>query len=391
LSHLDRSLEAIRNEIRQAQSDVDRATSNIATLKRTQQQLNQDINAGQSRLASLAPDQERLRGETQAQLKTLAGQLGKTAADLGSAENLLRDLVAQRRVELAEQKLEHERGSFLVQVKSLLTSINDGPVRYLFAGAALKAVKQRSIDATGFHNLVDQDKAQEILTDLTRLIDNAREADREEAIRFEKLEHLIEELRSARADFMNASAKSSSAEAALRTKHDSLQSKVADLEKPETPIDSAGRHRLVVIFLAVAILLSIGGVGIFAYAAASSAPADFRAAIAAVLCVLALPAYYAAWRNTDRYRVAALRRHKEALQSASNQLGDLKATREQLAGQTAQQIERFRQELARFGSEPTPTPPVVDSSDPFEPSIARTRRHRDLWQQSHPDVQKLMA
>jgi hypothetical protein len=110
-----------------------------------------------------------------------------------------------------------------------------------------------------------------------------------------------------------------------------------------------------------------------------------------VLCGLALPAYYAAWRNTDRYRVAALQRHKEALQSASNQLGDLKATKQQLAGQTEQQIERFRQELAQFGPEPTPAPPVVDGTDPFEPSIARARRYRDLWQQSHPDVQKLMA
>ena len=61
----------------------------------------------------------------------------------------------------------------------------------------------------------DGDKAQEILTDLTRLIDDASEADREEADRFEKLEHLIEELGSARADFLSASAKSSSAETAL--------------------------------------------------------------------------------------------------------------------------------------------------------------------------------
>jgi hypothetical protein len=233
----------------------------------------------------------------------------------------------------------------------LLASSHDAVVRYLLAGAALDALRNRNIGVSAFGSLTDKETASDIIASLNLARDSAGEGDRQEASRFEELRRLVDGVTNSQTEFLTAVDDAQQQSVDLAAKRDELQKQIAELQAALASSEAERKKR---------------GSGVFAW---------FGNAASAV---------------GDKFRDMKLSSRTSDLDSTIKELEKLKAEaphRMQVAQENAKQ---YADRLARveFGPE-IPTSPA-NGKDPYAAVAERARAYFQRWVQAHLEIEKVI-
>jgi hypothetical protein len=368
-------------DIQQARNEIKAVEKKIADLQSKRELLTKQMDDLRVRLrtAAAGPSSDDLQRRLQQHQKELE-EAGKA---LTAEQAQLQVLRTARKEDAVQDGLTRDRGNFLVAVKALMGTVNDGAVRYMIASTMLRTCNEMGVSAASFRSLADQQTAAEILTQLEQVKEGAGEPERKQAIRFESILDLVDRISDADDEFNEIKDDQTAAKASLTGEGETLRKTIAELEAPEPPEQAKARRRRVIIF----VVLGVVALLVAAAAALVQAGGELWPVIAVIAGIIGLVALAAGWRNTDAHRANRLVRARADLKDAETRTSELGGRMKQHVQQAADKIVRFKAELAALGSQPPDAPSIAD--DPFRPILDQAKSLDSDWRKAHPEVRKL--
>jgi chaperonin cofactor prefoldin len=351
LSKLDARQNALSTDITNAQAEVARAQKAASDLESAISRLSQTIVEADRELELAASQPPAARAPIETRLNTARAQQDQTTEQLDKARGQLATVVAAKREDNARHSLEQARADFLIETKMLLASSHDAAVRYLMAGAALDALRNRNIGVSAFGSLTDKETVSDIIASLNGTRDSAAEGDRQEAARFEELRRLVDGVTNSQTQFLAAVDDAQRQSAELAAKRDDLQKQIAELQAAAAASEAERKKR---------------GSGVFAW---------FGNAASAV---------------GDKFRSMQLNSRTSDLDSTVKKLEELKTEtprRMQVAQDSANQ---YADRLAKVEFGPDIPAGPVNGKDPYAALAERARAYFRRWAQAHPEIEKVV-
>jgi chromosome segregation ATPase len=389
LAEFDRNARLYEQEMADARRALQEAEERVTIRRSEIDRLNREIAAARARVqAASGEDSEATRADRQRRLDALEQQLIELNSRLFDEQSRLNALQNERREDVAQQKLEQERGRLLVQCRTMVRALNDDVVRFQLATAALEGFAARGITPEKFRNVSDHATAQEILSEFTKLRDSATDTQRAEAERYDRIRNLLDAVAASRTSFLAASAQTERSRGSLTARRTELQQAIAALEAPEPAERTQRRTTLARILFGAGIaaivialaMVAIGRGGLPGYAYL----------IAAALIAGGLAALHFGWQQTDHYRTWKLSRLGAALQSTEQELRYVEETAKARLDQARNEVDRLEGELTRLAGEAGQPPLAFDESDPFKAPLDAAQRLYVLWREQHPEIVRVL-
>jgi chromosome segregation ATPase len=350
LSKLDARQNALSTDITNAQAEVARAQKAVSDLEGTISRLTQTIVEANRELQFAASQPPTARAPIEIRLNTARAQQNQATEELDKARGQLATVLAAKKEDNARHSLEQARADFLIETKMLLASTHDAVVRYLLAGAALDALRNRNISVSAFGSLTDKQTVSDIIASLNVARDSAAEGDRQEATLFEELRRLVDGVTNSQTEFLAAVDDAQQQSVDLAAKRDDLQKQIAELQTALVASEAERKKR---------------GSSVFAWLGNAASAVG------------------------DKFRAMKLSSRTSDLDSTIKELEKLKTEaphRMQVAQENAKQ---YADRLARveFGLE-IPTSPA-NGNDPYAAVAERARAYFQRWVQAHLEIEKV--
>lgn len=351
LSKLDARQNALLTYITSAQAEVARAQKAVSDLEATVSRLNQTIVETNRQLQLAASQPPAARAPIEARLNTARAQLDQATEELDKARGEFATILAAKKEDNARHSLEQARADFLIETKMLLASSHDAAVRYLLAGAALDALRNRNIGVSAFGSLADKQTISDIIASLNVARDSAAESDRQEVARFEELRRLVDDVTTSQTEFLAAVDDAQQQSVDLAAKRDDLQKQIAELQAELAASEAERKER---------------GSGVFAW---------FGNAASAI---------------RDKFRGMKLSSRTSDLDLTIKKLEELKTEAPRRMQAAQENAKQYADRLARveFGPEIPASP--ANSKDPYAAATERARAYFRRWVQAHHDIEKVV-
>ena len=350
LSKLDARQNALSTDLNNAQAEIVRARQAVSDLEGAISRQTQTIAGINHELQLAASQPPPTRAPIESRLQAAQAQQDQLTKQLDQARGQLATVLAAKKEDAARRSLEQARADFLIETKMLLASSHDTAVRYLLAGTALDALRNRNIGVDAFSSLADKQTVSDILVSLNDARDNAAEGDRREASRFEELRRLVNGVTNSQSEFLAAVKDAQQQSVSLAAKRDDLQGQIAELQAALVASEAERKKR---------------GSGVFAWLGNAASAVG------------------------DKIRDMKLNSRTSDLDSTVKKLEELKTEaphRMQVAQENAKQ---YADSLAKveFGSEVPPA--AVNSDDPYVAVAERARAYFQRWVEAHPEIEKV--
>ncbi|MGP0094981.1 MAG: hypothetical protein ACLPKB_34260 [Xanthobacteraceae bacterium] len=370
---LESGIKTIQQEIKDAHEEVERAKQNIANISREQERLSSELGAARTQLSGLDEGQEALRAELAKRIDELTRKTAEKAQELIALESHLRTLLSLQKEERAERHLEREKGQFVLQSARLLDGIHDGPVRFLFATAALDVCRAHDIASEKFQGVADQKTVADALDVLTAAKQSASDADRAEAERFQNMRAMVREITDRRDGYLSRKQADERTQTSLVAERQSEAEIVARGSIPEEPTHQQRRRIYRIAFAA----------------------AGFASVIAClyswVFLIPAACAFLVSWLNTDAYRSQQSARHRKKLQTLDVQIEQIKAAIVTREHEVKSLVSTCGERLARIDIALPQLSPGMMPADTLQALIGAAKEAETGWRAQHVASQILSS
>jgi chromosome segregation ATPase len=384
IKQLDSRVGAIEGEIKSAREEIEQAKRTVDATRDAQQKIEGELSDVRRQIAGTRDDQQALRAELAQRIDPLEKSLSEQTTSLKSRHQQLDALLAARKEEAARQRLEHEKGQFIIRLREMAGQIHDGPVRYVFATMAIEACAARHINSDAFQSLADQKTVVDMLAALDDVKRSVNAADQAQAERFIKIRGLVGEITNKRATYLGQGTDAARTHTALETTRRSHETTIAALSTPEQP-------RAVMIRRWTQVLSAIIGVVMLALAAVTgSSASDVGIAAAVVLFVGGVVAVVVSWVSSDAGRSWRLKRHQESLQQTIAEIGRLDAAASERERDAQASIASFVRQLAALDIA-APAPGATSSAKALEDLIVAAKAGETSWRSGHSEAQLLFG
>ncbi len=351
LSKLDARHNALSTEINSAQAEVARAQKTVSDLESTIARLTQTIADASRDLQFAAREPPTARAPIETRLNTARAQQDQATGELNKARVQLAAILATKKEDNARRSLEQARADFLIETKLLLASSHDATVRYLLAGAALDALRNRNIGVSAFGSLTDKQTVSDIIASLNAARDGAAEVDRQEAARFEELRRLVDGVTNSQTEFLAAVGNAQRQSVDLAAKRDDLQKQIAELQAALAASEAERKKR---------------GSGVIAWLSNTASAVG------------------------DKFRDMKLNSRTSDLEATVKKLEELKTEAPRRMQAAQENAKQYADRLAsvEFGPE-IPTSPA-NGDDPYAAVTERARAYFQRWVQAHLEIEKVI-